>query len=159
MSKRVLLPVLLLAASATAQAGGVLEIVFLKQATAEPAAASKQTRTSGRFLGRPYNVQTTPVKRQQAAKAFAAAFERGIREFIVDLDAGELDAIVTSERGKQAWFYNLDRSKSRVRSKHCHHNVSNIVTGRAMRDSALLNAAVVFAIRSQALAVRGTRCP
>ncbi len=148
--------------AAVADEGEHVAIVFLKQIQGpSPQDDVKQTASSatGRFFDQPYALETVVLGDAAAVRqAFRTAFKRGVREFIVDINADELLAIVDSEQGKQSWFYNLDTSKNRSRSKFCRRNVLNIVTGHAMRSDALLNAAVVYALRLRTLETRGNPC-
>ena len=139
-----------------------IPIVVLKQISAAPAQGREQqsaVNTSGQFFGRSYTLETIALSSEdEIRKAFHKEFKRGIREFIVAVNLDTLLEIVDSKQGKQSWFYNLDPSKSRARNEHCRSNVANIITGHAMRPDALLNAAILYAIRSKTLETREQAC-
>ena len=120
---------------------------------------SGSTHTNGTFFGQRYSLEKIIISHSEKVQPFfERAFKQGLREFIVDINADELFAIAKSEAGKQSWFHNLDRGKTQMRSKQCFRNVSNSITGPAMRADALLNAAVIYVIRAQDIELRDTAC-
>ena len=102
------------------------------------AQAIMDNNTTGEFLGHHYVLENVILDiDDDASKAFRNAFDRGIRQFVVDVKTETLLALADSEAGKQAWFYNVGERDDRLRTEQCRNNVVHLLPSHAMRADAL----------------------
>lgn len=133
-----------------------VDIVFIKQAAeALPKLSNLQVppkddgvnggrqgiidnNTTGEFSGHHYSLKNVVLDQEDdAQEVFVQVFDSGVRQFIVDLDAKVLLAVVNSERGRQAWFYNVGAEDDILRTEQCRFNVVHLVPSYVMRADAL----------------------
>ncbi len=94
--------------------------------------------TTGRFLGHSYRLETIVLDEDgDVHEALRGLHARGVRQFIVDADAGELLALADSDAGRQSWFYNVGAGDDTLRTRQCRRNVLHIAPSHSMRADAL----------------------
>ena len=147
---------LLLAHSGYANEKQTVNAVFIKQATEvlpklsnlNPAPkddgvyggkqAIMDNNTTGEFLGHHYTLTDIILEKEDNLQAaFVNVFEKGIRQFIVDVSAEDLLRLADSEPGKQSWFYNIGAEDDYLRIRECRQNVTHLVPSYSMRADAL----------------------
>ena len=98
----------------------------------------KDSNTAGQFTGQHFTLESDVLKSNQDARvSFTQAFDKGIRQFVMDVSAEVLLAVADSDKGKQAWFYNVGAPDDHLRVKECRANIIHIVPSYAMQTDAL----------------------
>ena len=98
----------------------------------------EDNQTTGRFLKHDYRlIEAVVAEDGDPVAAFREQAAEGVRLFLADLRAGELEAIAELPEAAEALIFNVRAPDDALRNEGCRANLFHVVPSRAMRTDAL----------------------